>query len=157
MVKWYQDLARTMEYLRTRSDIDHERIAYFGLSMGAVHGPVMLALEPGFRAAILCHGGLAILQTLPEADSIHFAPRVTLPTLMINGRRDHIFSLEKSQIPLFRALGTPDDQKRHVVHEGGHSIAQHLVVKETLDWLDQHLGPVRRTGTSEPAADPSGR
>jgi predicted esterase len=142
-VRQYQDLARTMDYLETRTDVDHERVAYFGVSRGAALGPIMLALEPRFRTAVLRYAGLPLDPRPPEADPINFTPRVTLPLLMINGRHDQMFPVETSQNPLYRWLGTPVGQKRHAEHEGGHQIAHPMVVKETLDWLDQHLGSVK--------------
>jgi hypothetical protein len=66
---------------------------------------------------------------------------------MINGNSDLIFPLELGQKPYFHLLGTPPEQKRHVVLTGGHYIIgqQHSqVVREVLDWLDHYLGPVDR-------------
>jgi alpha-beta hydrolase superfamily lysophospholipase len=94
---------------------------------------------------ILQVGGLYQRETLPEVDAFHFAPRVKVPTLMLNGREDFIFPLESSQLPLYRLLGTPAEHKRHVVLEAAHDLgAQRTrVVREVLDWLDRYLGPIR--------------
>ena len=143
VMKWSKDLGRTMDYLETRSDIDQGRIAYFGLSWGATIGPVMLAVEPRFRAAILCYGGFHPGPLLPEVDGINFAPRVKFPVLMINGRQDHRYPVETLQDPMYRWLGTGSVKKEHVLHEGGHTIGLPRVIEATLDWLDRHLGPVR--------------
>ena len=63
---------------------------------------------------------------------------------MINGNHDFIFPLENSQKPLFRLLTLPENQKRHCVLEGGHVPSRpQEVARETLDWLDRTLGPVR--------------
>ena len=64
---------------------------------------------------------------------------------MPNGRDDFRFPLETSQLPLFRLLGTPEKDKRHVVLDGGHlAVAGRPdVMKEILDWLDHYLGPVQ--------------
>ena len=51
--------------------------------------------------------------------------------------------METSQLPLFRLLGAPAQDKRQVITEGGHAPPQDLVVKETIDWLDRYLGPAR--------------
>ncbi len=63
-------------------------------------------------------------------------------TLMLNGRYDADFPMETSQIPMFRFLGTPEKDKRHVVFESGHVPPMQGVIKEALDWLDRYLGPV---------------
>src|SRR5262249_2218928 len=46
-----KDLRRSMDYLETRSDIDHNRIAFYGFSWGGIEGPITLALEPRFKTA----------------------------------------------------------------------------------------------------------
>jgi eukaryotic-like serine/threonine-protein kinase len=40
-------------------------------------------------------------------------------------------------------MGAPDTQKRRVVYETGHNIPRPDVIRESLDWLDTHLGEVR--------------
>ena len=66
---------------------------------------------------------------------------------MLNAQSDYIFPVDTTQKPLFAALGTPPDQKRHVIFPGGHgdlSQRRTQIVKEALDWLDRYLGPVQR-------------
>src|SRR6202171_3542302 len=46
-----KDLRRSLDYLETRPEIDRERFAYYGISWGAVDGPIMLAVENRFKAA----------------------------------------------------------------------------------------------------------
>jgi eukaryotic-like serine/threonine-protein kinase len=141
LVSASRDLRRGVDYLETRSDIDGSGLAYYGLSMGAGLGPVMTALEPRFRASVLLGGGLYFWQLTPAVDAFNFAPRVRVPTLMINGKHDYYFAYETSQKPLFENLGTAE--KRHVVFESGHLPAERDVwVGETLDWLDRYLGKV---------------
>jgi eukaryotic-like serine/threonine-protein kinase len=68
---------------------------------------------------------------------------VKAPVLMLNGRLDFVFPPESSQEPMFRLLGTPKEQKRRVVYETSHDIHQNEIIKETLNWLDRYLGPVK--------------
>jgi hypothetical protein len=63
---------------------------------------------------------------------------------MLNGRYDAFFPFATSQRSLFLLMGTPRDQKRHVVFETGHSVPRREAAREALDWLDRHLGPVAR-------------
>jgi hypothetical protein len=44
------------------------------------------------------------------------------PVLMVNGRYDYVFPLEKSQEPLFKMLGTPEKDKEHIVLETPHDV-----------------------------------
>jgi len=47
-------------------------------------------------------------------------PRVTVPLLLLGGRYDYIFPVDARQMPLIDPLGTPDEDKRHVIFEDGH-------------------------------------
>lgn len=147
VIQWSKDVGRSLDYLESRPDIEGQRLAFYGLSMGAAFGPIVGAVEPRFRTLVLVGGGLSSEEEPPEVDALNFAPRVRVPVLMINGSHDFIFPLETSQKPLFRLFALPGNAKRHHVFEGGH-VPPRLqeVARETLDWLDRHLGPVRTTG-----------
>ena len=144
IVEWYQDLARTLDYLETRSEFDMGRVAYFGGSFGANAPLPLLALESRFKAAILVSGGLSTsIPKPPEADPVNYLPRIEIPILMVNGRYDYLFPVETTQQPLMDLLGTPEEHKRHRIIEGAaHSVPQSQLIRETLDWLDKYLGPV---------------
>jgi dienelactone hydrolase len=136
-----QDARRALDYLETRPDIDRTRLAFYSLSMGADMGPLVGAVEDRFRTLVLVAGGLD--EGLPpEVDALNFAPRVRVPVLMINGRYDFGAPFETNQVPLFRLLGSPEKDKKHVVLDSGHAPPWPDVVRETLDWLDHYLGPV---------------
>ena len=137
------DLGRSIDYLQSRPDLDHEKIAFDGLSWGAELAPVFLALEHRIKVAILVAGGLPLQRAFPDVEAFNFAPRVRQPVLMINGRYEWFDPLNTSQLPLFRALGTSERDKRHVVAESGHLPPKDLLAKESLAWLDRYLGPVR--------------
>jgi dienelactone hydrolase len=144
VIAWQKDLSRSVDYLVGRKDVDAGRLAYVGLSWGGAVAPVMLAVERRFRAAVLLSGGLEFQKSLPEVDEFNFVTRVKIPVLMINGRYDHFFPVESSQLPFFKNLGTPEPDKRYVVYETGHAPPRKEFIKESLDFLDKHLGPVKR-------------
>jgi len=135
-------LGRSIDYLETRPDIDHGKLAYEGASWGAAMGSLLPAVEDRIRALVLVSPGFYLQKRLPEVDQLNFAPRVKVPVLMLNGRFDFIFPPGSSQEPMFRLLGTPKENKRRVVYETGHDIPRNELIKETLDWLDRYLGPV---------------
>ncbi len=120
VILWRKDLSRTIDYVETRSDLNAGKIAFYGLSWGAVMGPIMTAVENRIKTTILLAGGFQSEKALPEVDPLNFAPRVKVPVLMVNGRYDHFFPVESSQTPMFRFLGTPEKDKRHIVFESGH-------------------------------------
>ncbi len=146
MMSRTQDLNRTVDYLETRPDIDRSRIAFVGTSYGAYVAPVLVAMEPRLKAAVLQEGGLPARALPPDASPFQFAPRVKIPVLMLNGRYDYTYPVETSQKPLFRMLGTPEKEKRHVLYDTAHDVNVYRtdVVRETLNFLDQYLGPVGR-------------
>ena len=122
-----------------------EHAAYRGFSFGGAVAAALLAVEPRFKVAVLSSAGLWFQRASPEVDATNFVTRVTLPTLMLNGRYDDLFPIESAQLPFFRRLGTAPGDKKHLIYEGGHGGVPHTEeVRETLDWLDKYLGPVRR-------------
>jgi hypothetical protein len=144
MIMWSKDLGRTIDYLETRDDIDHERLAYYGFSAGAIYGPLLTAVDDRFRASVLCSGGVWEVEVPPEMDVINFAPYSSVPTLMVNGRDDFLLPVAPSQRPFFDLLGAPDGDKRHALLEGGHLPPDRReLIREILDWLDTYLGPVK--------------
>ncbi len=139
-----KEVRRSVDYLETRADIDKSKIAYLGVSQGSAYGVIFAALEPRFQTVIFLDGGFFLNDTLPPRDQVNFAPRIKKPVLMVNGRYDFTFSLERAQLPLFRMLGTPEADKRHVVFDTPHDISQNKagLSKEVLAWLDKYLGRV---------------
>jgi eukaryotic-like serine/threonine-protein kinase len=139
-----KDVQRVVDYIESRKDLDASRVGYLGISLGAYYGVIATALERRFKASALLAGGLSGRAQPPEIDTFNFAPRIGVPTLMVNGNRDFTYPLETSQRPLFRSLGVADSNKRHAVLEGGHLPPDiHAVMREVLDWFDRYLGPVQ--------------
>jgi alpha-beta hydrolase superfamily lysophospholipase len=112
--------------------------------MGTAWGVIYTALEDRFRALIFLDGGFFLGRAARGADQVDFAPRITKPVLMVNGKYDFTFSPDRSQEPLFRMLGTPEADKRRVVLDTPHDISQQkeALSKEVLAWLDKYLGRV---------------
>ncbi len=141
----FKDLSRSADYLETRSDIDAKKLAYVGVSMGSAEGvDYATLLQNRLKTVIFLDGGFFFEKFSPGVDPANFAPRLKIPVLMVNGRYDFTFP-KSAQDPLFKMIGTPAAEKRHVVMESPHDVTvQHAeLVKETLGWLDQYLGPVQ--------------
>ena len=144
MVMWSKDLGRTLDYLESRKDVEATKIAFVGYSWGAYIAPVLLTVDDRPKAAVLASGGFVHERALPEAEPINFVSQMRMPTLMLNGRYDSMLPEKTSQVPMYRRLGTPEKDKKHVVFDSGHNPPHLGYVRETLDWLDKHLGPVKR-------------
>lgn len=143
VIQWAKDLGRSIDYLETRKDIDTDKLAYYGMSWGGRMGGIMCAVENRLKASVLHVAGLKFQTSLPEVDPVNFLPRIKIPVLMLNGRYDHYFPVETSQIPMFELLGTPAEHKRLFIYETGHFVPRTQLIKEFLDWLDKYLGPVK--------------
>lgn len=142
VIMWAKDLQRSIDYLESRSDINTNALAYFGVSWGAAMGPIIMAVEERLKTGVLYIAGLAFQKSQPEVDPIHFLPRIKIPVLMLSGKYDHFFPYQTSQIPMFELMGTKTEHKKHIVHETGHFVPRIQLIKETLNWLDIYLGPV---------------
>ena len=139
VVAWSKDLGRSVDYLESRDDIDSSNLIYFGASWGAALGPVMIATEPRVKISVLVAGGLMHESSQPEVDPFNFLPRVEVPTLLLTLPTDFFYPYESSQLPFYENLGSAI--KKHIVVEDGrgHWPPTNIVVRETLNWIDEHL------------------
>ena len=144
VIQWYKDLARSIDYLETRTDIDTDKLAYYGFSWGGSRGPLMVAIEERIKVCVLYVAGLSSNKYLPEVDPFTFVPRVKIPVLMLNGKYDASFPYKTSQKPMFELLGTPEKHKRQITYESGHFVPRNQLIKEVLNWLDRYLGQVQK-------------
>jgi serine/threonine protein kinase/formylglycine-generating enzyme required for sulfatase activity/dienelactone hydrolase len=143
VIKWINELRRSVDYLQTRDEFDIDRLAYYGFSWGGRLGSIALALDDRLRLAVFLDGGIGFGIARPEVFELNFAPRVRVPVLMINGRNDAVFPLETRQLPLYSLLGTREEDKRHILYESGHCVIgfwRNQVVSNILNWLDDYFG-----------------
>ena len=139
VVQWVKDVRRTIDFLETRKDIRSDRVGLLGVSWGGSQAPFALATEPRIKAASLYSAGYANNAARAEVELFNYTPRVRTPTLMINGRYDTVFPYETSQVPFFNQLGTPKANKRTVLSENGHIVAQDIMARESQAWFDRYL------------------
>jgi dienelactone hydrolase len=143
MIAWVKDFSRAVDYLSTRPDLSVDRLALFGISWGGRMGSIIPAIDDRLKVQVLVVGGFSMQRPMPEVDQVNFATRVTIPTLMLNGRYDFFFPIDTSQQPMFDALSTPKDRKDIRRYDGGHGIPRVELIRETLNWLDR-FQPVKR-------------
>ncbi len=118
-------------------------MTFFGISLGAAIAPALLPYEERIRAAILYSGGFGVSQAQPSIDrTIGLLRRVTIPVLQMGGEHDFTEPIDPYQRAFFEHLGTPDENKRMVVFDAGHQpLPLEGVLRETVDFLERHLGP----------------
>ena len=140
-----QDMCRSIDYLvEERNDIDKDNIAYYGVSVGAVCGPMALAVENRYKTGILLAGGLpssTVVESTPEIDPLNHAPRVKVPVLMINSKEDPLAYVQQ---PMYENLGTPE--KQYIPYQDGSLLGSYRddVYNKIVDWLDRYLEPIER-------------
>ncbi len=156
------DQLQALAYLRSRAEVDPERVGVMGLSMGATKAWWLAALEPDLRLCVdLCcltdfeelirtgnlegHGVYyyvpGLLKHFQSAQINELiAPR---PRLSLNGRFDPLTppaGVEKIRdhlMPLYRQFGSADDcriELFEVAHQ--ETLAMRQIV---LEWLVRHL------------------
>jgi dienelactone hydrolase len=139
---WVSEMRRSVDYLESRPEIDANKVAYYGTSWGGRYAAIIPAVEPRFKVNIVIIGGLASGSALPEVDQINYVTRITVPTLMLNGRHDPLEPVESAQLPMLALLGTQEADKRHVIYDGfGHGVPRNELIPETIDWLEKYFGP----------------
>ena len=141
LVQWIKDYKRTIDYIVSREDMDAERIAHIGDSWGSFNWLIVGAVEPRVKIGLSFVGGLSMTPALPQVDQINYVTRVKQPTLHLVGAFDQIFPLERSTRPAFELLGTPDEDKKFVIYESGHTLPPNDLIRESLDFLDRYFGP----------------
>jgi eukaryotic-like serine/threonine-protein kinase len=148
---WAKEVSRSLDYLKTRPDVDSSKVAYYGFSLGGTVAPVFAALDDRIRTAVMLAGGDLWPGIPPQEDPLNFAPRVRIPVLILNGKDDFLTGPAAARV--FELLGTPEKDKRRVLVEGGHVPAKADEVKGLiLAWLEKYLGKVqmKRQGDDTP-------
>jgi serine/threonine protein kinase/formylglycine-generating enzyme required for sulfatase activity len=142
MVLHATEIRMGIDYLESREDIDMKKFAYVGRSWGAGSRLGFAAIDNRFRAVVFLGGGIdeRVKPTLPEADNINFAPYISQPKLMVNGKHDEEHNWYTRGLPLFNLLSEP---KELALLDGGHMPPVELRTPVINNWLDKILGPVR--------------
>lgn len=144
-INWAKEIERSLDYLETRNDIDKEKMAFLGFSLGGRPAVRLAAYTPRVKTCLILSSGLVPGQIDPEVDPFNFAPRLKIPTLLLDGKYDFTFPVEEYQRPLMRLLGTPEKDKKYVLLEYAHNVGAMPTEmrREVLGWLDQYLGAVK--------------
>ena len=94
---------------------------------------------------MLAAGGIWIHSPLhPMIDLINYAPRITVPVLMLSGRCGRIYQYEQSQKRTIDVLGgrQPPTRKQIEYDTGHFTLPPNRVAADVSDWFDRYLGPV---------------
>jgi uncharacterized protein len=152
------DNRRAIDYITTRDDIDSDRVVLVGLSMGAILGSVVAAVDDRIDAAALIVGGgdwekilstsdhpmaarfraAGIIDgdTLASVDPVNFVGRISpRPVLLINGTEDEIIPRAAAEA-LHEAACEPMEI---VWFDGGHIGLTPDVIFDFADWTAEQF------------------
>jgi pimeloyl-ACP methyl ester carboxylesterase len=134
------DLQRGLDYLATRPEVDMNRLVGFGASIWS-NELIGFGIEQRYRGVVFLASGVPSFESraLPEANAMHFVPRIRTPVLMMNGRFDESMSWDDEVEPLFRLLPEP---KQLQAFDGGHMPPLKEWLPLVTGWLDTTLGPL---------------
>ena len=127
------DSRRALSMLRARDDIDANRVAVLGYSMGGMIAIRLAALEPELRGVVGCAVPM-LAQPMPT-DPFEFAPHVRASALLQIGRTDWLSSPEDAETLL--AL-LPSSDKQLILYEAGHQLPEAFTT-DALSWLESRL------------------
>ena len=116
------DLRRSIDFLETRTEIDSERIGFFGISLGGIIGTVFCGVDERVKVPIitLAGGNLSLMfgvEAVSEdtkdffsiIDPINFVKHISpRPLLMINAEKDEVIAPITTKM-LFRKAKAPKE------------------------------------------------
>lgn len=151
-----EDVQAAFAYVRTRKDVDTDKLISFAHSLGGAKSIVALAIKPvkGLRAVIV-HGGFASYRDMARQKAGQIGAHLTtdhfsaidyvhklapVPVLFIHGERDRMVPLSQG-LKLYQKAGKPKTLFR--VPQGSHTDSlrrNHFEYrKKMLSWLDEKL------------------
>lgn len=159
-IQLIKDLQRAVDVLRAQTNVDKERIAYYGISYGGAMGVLFAGIERRIKAAVLvvADGGLVSHFTGPEdakymaglscatrtawldamtpIEPIRFLANASPTALLLqSGRWDNLVPAADAQ-----AVHTAAPQPRTIRwYDAGHGLNQQAVL-DRLDWLHETIG-----------------
>ncbi|MCC7494519.1 MAG: alpha/beta fold hydrolase [Fimbriimonadaceae bacterium] len=158
------DYRVAMDYLATRPELDATRVGVAGMSMGAMQGTILTALEPKIKTAMLAVGGgdwISLLRESPAPfvkavrdanpntdwetlrplldpiDPVNFASRLgKRPILLMNATNDEIIPKRCADTLHAAAVGEPLEK---IWLPSGHQLPGEEVAQKLLTWCLEKL------------------
>ena len=158
-IQLIKDLQRAVDVLRSRENVDDERIAYLGVSYGGAMGALFAGIEQRLKTAVLVvpDGGLVSHFTGPEdlnfmsglscetrtdwfqdmvpIEPIRFVPHASTALLVQNGRQDNLVP-EADAEELHEAV---PDATTILWYDAGHGLNLQAAW-DRHDWLHERIG-----------------
>lgn len=144
------DLRRAVDFIQTRDELDHERIGYFGISLGGIIGAVFCSVEERVKVPViaLAGGNLNLMfgmdafsadtkDYLSIIDPINFVGMISpRPLLMINASKDDVIPPLTSKL-LFKAAKKPREIIWYPTKH--HDLPIDKAYPDGIHWFNEHL------------------
>jgi dienelactone hydrolase len=139
MAQTVVDLRRGIDYLQQRPEVDSERIAVFGGSMGGWIGSVLAAVEPRIKTTVLTVPAtdFGTEQTAPGmvVNSSNFFPRISSPLMVVMALQDS----EKRNARMQELIKLVRGKKRFIEYDEQHFLPPDKYNEDILRWLKENL------------------
>jgi len=144
------DLRRAVDFIHTRDELNHERIGYFGISLGGIIGTIFCSVEERVKVPVivLAGGNLNLMfgmdafsddtkDYLSIIDPINFVNMISpRPLLMINASNDDVVPPVTSKL-LFKAAKEPREIIWYPTKH--HDLPVDKVYPDGIQWFEKHL------------------
>lgn len=144
------DLRRSVDFIQTRDELDHERIGYFGISLGGIIGTIFCGIEERVKVPVivLAGGNLNLMfgmdafsddtkNYLSVMEPINYVKMISpRPLLMINASNDDVVPPLTSKL-LFKAAKKP--KKIIWYPTKHHDLPIDKAYPDGILWFDEHL------------------
>jgi dienelactone hydrolase len=137
-IEWVVDARRAIDYLHTRSEVDTNRVALMGCSLGGLVSCLTAGLESRLKSVVLVStgswpkDGATDDHVLRLGHMLNFAPRIKASVLMESATQDGVENGKE----LFQLLPEP---KKIMWHESEHVILMDEYKADVIQWLSQNL------------------
>jgi len=144
------DLRRAIDFIESREELDHNRIGYYGISLGGMIGTIVSGVDERIKVPViaLAGGGMNLmfgLQALTEEnknylsimDPIYFVDQISpRPLLMINAEKDEVIPPSTSRSLYKKAR----DPRKIIWYPATHkTIPIEKSYQEGISWFDKYL------------------
>lgn len=127
------DWQSCIDYVCQLPQINADRIAWYGISMGTAYGIPLLGNEKRIKAASLGMWGTC---REPAARLKSDAGKITIPVLFQQKEQDEIFTHEGQQ-DLYQCIASHN--KKYQSYPGGHTDPKDEQLVDIVQFLSQHL------------------
>lgn len=134
------DLRRGIDYLESRPDMDMDRVAIFGGSLGGWIGSILTAVEPRIKTSVLSVPATEFVTAQTPAGQIinssNFFPRYKDMSLLMVLAKDDIPYRNARAKALYELAPV---KKKLIEYDEGHFLDPQKYNEEILEWLKNNL------------------